>query len=108
MSGLAIGNWVKRKGVLRRHVDEDGNERWIGPRWHLVESVVAEDAVIRCGKRMDRVNKRGVPLEVRDDMPLTRMIGQPQLCHAGCAEHEGASDEFREDDGSTHGEVDVP
>jgi hypothetical protein len=105
MSDLQIGQWVKRKGAFRRHVDPDGTERWTGPRWHLVESVVAEDAVTRCGKRMDRVTTKG-ELEVRSLMPLTRLIAQPQLCRAGC-QRAATTDDFgstlpTEDDGSTH------
>jgi len=58
-----IGSWVRR-----------------GPRrkWHLCESVVSDDAVTRCGRRM------APPLEVSPAEPLTRMIGQPQLCR-GCS-----------------------
>jgi hypothetical protein len=79
VSELQIGSWVKREGVFRRHV-EDGNERWTGPRWHLVESIVAEDAITRCGRRMDRVTPSGGELQMSEVMSLTRMIGQPQLC----------------------------
>jgi hypothetical protein len=103
MSDLAIGVWVKRNGAFRRHLDNAGNERWTGPRWHLVESVVAEDAVTRCGKRMDRVTTEG-ELEVRSLMPLTRLIAQPQLCRAGC-QREVTEPEPAEDDASTANEV---
>lgn len=59
---MTIGQWVKREGQ----------------KWHLVESVVADDAVTRCGRRLrDRADQ---PFELSDVMPLTRMIGQPQLC----------------------------
>lgn len=63
MSAPQIGVWVKRTGT----------------KWHLVDSVVAGDAVTRCGRRM-----RDPDLQVSEVMPLTRMIGQPQLCKAGC------------------------
>ena len=65
---MDIGNWVKR------------------PRgkWHLIETIIAGDAVTKCGRRMDRTNADG-KLEVSDVMPLTRMIDQPQLCHGGCS-----------------------
>lgn len=63
---MDIGDWVRRRG-----------------KWHAVESVVAGDAFTRCGRRMDRFAKRG-ELEVSPVQPLTRMIGQPQLCKAGC------------------------
>lgn len=53
-----IGSWVRRKGR----------------KWHLVESVVADDAITRCGRRMAGL------LEVSEAEPLTRMIGQPQNC----------------------------
>ena len=62
---MSIGQWVRRE--TRKHVT----------KWHLVESVVADDAVTRCGRRMR--NELG-GLKVSDAMPLTRMIGQPQLC----------------------------
>ena len=80
VDAVNIGSWVKREGTFR--LREDGT--WTGPRWHLVESVVAEDAVTRCGKRMDRVTRSGGELQVSEVMPLTRMISQPQLCKAGC------------------------
>lgn len=34
------------------------------PKWHLVESVVADAAVTRCGRRMEPVTGRGDVLEV--------------------------------------------
>jgi len=55
-----------------------------GMKWHYVESVVAGAAVTQCGKRMEPKNGDGIGLEAREEMPLTRMIGQPQLCRAGC------------------------
>jgi len=58
---MNIGDWVRRRST----------------KWHLVDSVVAGDAFTRCGRRM---RKDGLRLEVSDVMPLTRMIGQPQLC----------------------------
>ena len=58
---MSIGQWVRRPGR----------------KWHLVESVVADDAVTHCGRRLR--NETG-PLETSEVMPLTRMIGQPQLC----------------------------
>lgn len=60
---MDIGNWVRR----------------LGGKWHLVDSVIAGDAVTRCGKRMKPRTSDG-RLEVSDVEPLTRMIGQPQLC----------------------------
>ena len=64
---MDIGNWVRRGPAFK---------------WHLVESTIAGDAVTKCGRRMDRVTKDG-ELEASETMPLTRMIGQPQLCK-GC------------------------
>jgi hypothetical protein len=61
---MKIGDWIRRRGG----------------KWHLVESVVADDAITRCGRRMDRVTISGGELQVSDVMPLTRMIGQPQNC----------------------------
>lgn len=59
-----IGSWVKRKPRQK---------------WHRVDSIVAGDAVTRCGKRL-----RDPFAAVSEVQPLTRMIGQPQLCKAGC------------------------
>jgi hypothetical protein len=72
-----IGNWIQRKRG----------------KWHLVESVVAEDAITRCGRRMDRVTPSGGELQVSVLMPLTRMIGQPQLCKAGCERAVASEDD---------------
>lgn len=59
-----IGTWVRR--LAPRHT-----------KWHLVESVVADDAVTHCGRRMrDELS----PFDTSTVMPLSRMIGQPQLC----------------------------
>ena len=81
MTDLAIGVWIRRRSQ----------------KWHLVDSVVAEDAVTRCGRRMDRVTPSGGELQVSALMPLTRLIGQPQLCKGGCEAREVPP----EDDGST-------
>jgi hypothetical protein len=62
-----IGGWVKRRGQ----------------KWHLVDSLVAEDVITRCGRRMAIHSALG-DLQVSSVMPLTRMIDQPQLCKAGC------------------------
>ena len=59
-----IGSWVRRRGG----------------KWHLVDSTVAGAAVTRCGRRLEQTR----PLEVSAVQPLTRAIGQPQLCRAGC------------------------
>ena len=91
---MNIGDWVKRKGSFRR-VEKDGNEKWVGPRWHLVESIVAGDAVTKCGKRM-----KDPGLEIRPEMPLTRLIGQPHLCRAGC-DRPGLVVFNNEDDGAS-------
>lgn len=63
---MNIGDWVRRSRGRAK--------------WHLVESVVAGDAVTRCGHRMDWATRTGGQLQVSDVMPLTRMIGQPQNC----------------------------
>ena len=67
---LEIGSWVKRNRS--------------GGKWHLVESIITGDAITRCGRRMP---EQAAPwaggtgkLDVSPVMPLTRMIGQPQLC----------------------------
>lgn len=60
---MNIGNWTRR---------ERG-------KWHLVESVIEEAAITKCGRRMEARTGDG-ELQVSDVMPLTRMIGQPQNC----------------------------
>jgi hypothetical protein len=81
MSELAIGVWTRRSGQ----------------KWHLVDSTIDGDAITRCGRRMNPDGGfRGGELQVSALMPLTRMIGQPQLCRAGCQR-----DAVSEDDGST-------
>ena len=59
---MDIGDWVRRTGR----------------KWHLVESIIDGDAILKCGRRMGV--EPGKPLEVSDVEPLTRMIGQPQNC----------------------------
>lgn len=63
---MNIGDWVRRK---------DG-------KWHAVESIVSDDPITHCGRRLKERRWKGVlvPFEVSDVMPLTRMIDQPQLC----------------------------
>ena len=65
---MDIGDWVRRRRA--------------GAKWHLIESVIAGDAVTRCGRRMKpRTDDDPIaPLQFDTNMPLTRMIGQPQLC----------------------------
>jgi len=65
---MNVGDWVRRQRS--------------GAKWHLVESVIAGDAVTNCGRRMrPRSATHAIaPLQVSPIMPLTRMIGQPQLC----------------------------
>lgn len=69
---MDIGDWVRRRRV--------------GAKWHVVESVIAGDAVTRCGRRMrdHSADHPIAPLERTPVMPLTRMIDQPQLCEV-CA-----------------------
>ena len=55
MTRVFISSWVRRVRP--------------GGKWHLVESLVADDAITRCGKRMrDEPTSRGEPLEVHDGM----------------------------------------
>ena len=70
---VEIGSWV------RRDVDPDEENT----KWHVVESVVAGAAITRCGRRLEP-EVDGHTLEVSEVEPLTRMIGQPQLCKSGC------------------------
>ncbi len=55
-----IGTWIRRpKG-----------------KWHLIESLVAAASITHCGRRLEPLATD----ELSAVMPLTRMIGQPQLC----------------------------
>jgi len=45
-------------------------------KWHRVESVIDGDQVTKCGRRLS--SRKGN--ETAETEPLTRMIGQPQLC----------------------------
>lgn len=66
-----IGKWVRRRRT----------------KWHLVESEIEGDVVTRCGRRMRATTIDRGRLEVSEVMPLTRMIGQPQLC-SHCGGHQ--------------------
>lgn len=68
---MTIGQWVRRR---RRSPDAQKALT----KWHLVESVVDDEPVTRCGRRFRR--RATSEFETTDVMPLTRMIGQPQLC----------------------------
>ena len=57
---MTIGDWVRRRG-----------------KWHLVESVVADAAITRCGRRMEPTASRG-ELEVAEH-EVTR-TGHPRDC----------------------------
>jgi hypothetical protein len=98
MTDYVIGQWVRRPGKRSK--------------WHLVESDVADRAVVRCGKQMIAVTRSGGELQVSEVMPLTRMIGQPQLCKAGCVRFGvPETTPAPEDDASTapvDPDVDVP
>jgi hypothetical protein len=50
-------------------------------KWHLVESLIDGDHVTKCGRRLQARPAD----EVSTEMPLTRMIDQPQLCKGGCS-----------------------
>lgn len=64
---MTIGQWVRRITPSQAIT-----------RWHLVESVIDDEPVTRCGRRLRA--RAGTALKAVDVMPLTRMIGQPQLC----------------------------
>ena len=66
MTALTPGTFARRPGERRA-------------KWHAVESVIAGAAITRCGRRMEHKTNGGA-LEVSAVEPLTRMIGQPQLC----------------------------
>jgi hypothetical protein len=57
---MEIGQWIRRRGRLS-HV------------WHFVESIVADDVVTRCGRRMALEG-----LYVQNSQPLDG------ACRAGC------------------------
>ena len=71
-----IGQWV------RREEEDDGSDD-SPSKWHLVESTIGGAAITKCGRRMEP-SVDGAMLMWTDTMPLTRVIGQPQLCKAGC------------------------
>lgn len=78
---MKIGQWVAR--VYDHGPGEEDDVRETD--WHYVESVVAGAAITTCGRRMEPVLEGAANhLELVDSPPLTRMIGQPQLCGAGC------------------------
>jgi hypothetical protein len=58
-----VGDWVRKPGL----------------KWHRVEgwNESQQRAWTACGKWISVTEKSEV-------MPLTRMIGQPQLCHSSC------------------------
>lgn len=58
---ISVGSWVRRAKS--------------GAKWHFVESVIAGDAITRCGRRMADPDFLESAVE-----PLTRAIGQPQNC----------------------------
>jgi hypothetical protein len=70
---MNIGHWVRR-------VYE--GKRYRTTKWHLIESVIDDEPITRCGRRMDRHTLAGSAnrLETVETEPLTRMIGQPQNC----------------------------
>lgn len=93
MSEPQIGQWVRRSS---------GSGAYAQSKWHLAESIVAGDVVTRCGRRM----RDSLPFQVSAVMPLTRLIGQPQLCRrCAPAAVEVSGGSALEDDASTHGET---
>ncbi len=64
---MTIGEWAKR-----------ANARPEG-KWHLIESIIADSVITRCGRRMASTSAHG-SLDISPVEPLTRAIGQPQLC----------------------------
>ncbi len=67
---MTIGTWVRREASKHRGAG----------KWHLVESVVADAAITRCGLRLEPQTFAAVGLEHSEVEPLTRLIGQPQNC----------------------------
>lgn len=55
-----IGYWIRRPYRYGKH-----------PKWHLVESLINDVAIIRCGKRM-APRTLGLPLEVSEGIPLDK------------------------------------
>jgi hypothetical protein len=67
---VKIGDWVRRVTGQGKPLS----------KWHLIDSVVDGEAFTNCGRRF---RKRDTSwFEAVDTAPLTRMIGQPQLCQA--------------------------
>jgi len=76
---MKIGDWIRR---VRVNTDAVFVAR---SKWHVVESIVAGDAITKCGRRMQpKTLSGGYGLDISEVEPLTRMIGQPQLCE-NCA-----------------------
>lgn len=51
---MNIGDWVRRPYRYGKN-----------PKWHHVESIVADAAITHCGERMEPW-KQGLPLEISD------------------------------------------
>lgn len=68
---MRIGQWVKRKGKTK-FVDGE----YVGPKWHRIESVVNDEAIVTCGRTLPP--KEGD--EISNVEVSTRAIGQPQNC----------------------------
>lgn len=62
---MTIGQWVRSAR---------------SSKWHVVESVIADEPITRCGRRLRKDVRGGYALLTADVMPLSRLIGQPQLC----------------------------
>ena len=69
---LVIGQWVRRVRLL-----STGGKTAL-TKWHLVESIVDDEPFTNCGRRLRK--RDDSTIETSDVEPLTRMIGQPQLC----------------------------
>lgn len=75
-----IGSWVRR--VKRIRIEDERDVLQKITKWHYTDSVIAGAAVTTCGRRLEPhiASRPDTELEVSDVKPLTRMIGQPQLC----------------------------
>jgi hypothetical protein len=49
-------------------------------KWHRVESVVADAAIVRCGRRMEPDILHGAGLQVADGEAAVTFLGGPSGC----------------------------
>ena len=75
---MNIGQWVRRVRIVSDSASASAFKEAL-TKWHYIDSTVARDAFLSCGRRLQDRPDLG-EFELSDVKPLTRMIGQPQLC----------------------------